>query len=227
MEPDFFFLPGVVSASFCAQRANAQRTLNKVLRRTLRDAAQGVRGSPKHTRTLDLFDDAVVRESVRLAAVAMPFVVASMASTASTGATGDAPWRCEQERERLWRSVRAVCRAFNETMLRAEATLYQAWFASLPAQIRQTSQVVFCGQNRSGWLVAVALLQKRVNRRPQEWKREVEQTYITYHQCVRVRSAKGRTDVAFLFETVCAQLAARGLYVELPSWETRRWNELQ
>lgn len=222
-EPEYFFEPGFESASFCEQRAKAQRTLNGILRRTLQAAASGVRGSAKPAPpSIELFNDAVVEPRVRLIAVAMPFVVAAMASC-----DAGAPWRSEQERGRLWRSVRAVCRAFNATLLQAEATLYQAWFAALPAQVRTTrSQVLFCGQNRSGWIVAIATLQKQINRRPQEWKTEVEQTYLTYHQCVRVHEAKGRTDVTFLFETVCAQLAARGLYVKLNEWETRRWNEL-
>ena len=83
--------PAPLDNQCCGARRqlSTNRTLNGILRRTLQAAASGVRGSAKPAPpSIELFNDAVVEPRVRLIAVAMPFVVAAMASC-----DAGAPWR--------------------------------------------------------------------------------------------------------------------------------------
>jgi hypothetical protein len=227
---EFFFFPGAVSPSFSAQRATAQRALNRLLRDTAvaEKTMAPVENEPRCARRLDIFS-ADVDASTRLCAVAMPFVLASMAPVDPANWRRCAvPWAAEEARDRQWRTLRAVCRAFNETILAAEGLLWSAWFDSLPRTVREKPRVVFCGAGRRAWFVAVAMLQKSWNGRPQEWQREVQNTYQTYDQAVarlRSRSERDRAGVEFLFVTIVAQLKSRGLYVKTTDYR-RAWDEL-
>jgi hypothetical protein len=215
-KPDFFFLPGKLSPSFKAQKVAAQRACAKILKDNLVAVVQGapVESEPRGAPPIDLFG-AAVSARTRLIAAAMPFVLAHIGASLKTPRSS-LTWAVEEARDQLWKSVRSVCRAFNTTILQAEPMLWMACFSALPREIREHRQVAFAGSGRRAWYVAMARVQKSVNRRPQEWRGEVLITYQTYWQCVARLRARGRaTDgVEFLFETVVQQLKARGLFVQ-------------
>jgi hypothetical protein len=219
-KPDFFFLPGQPSPSFKAQRVAAQRACAKILKDNLVAVAQGapVESEPRGAPLVDMFGAAVPART-RLMAVAMPFVLAHIGASLKTSRRS-LTWAVEQARDQLWKSLRSVCRAFNTTILQAEPMLWMACFSALPTEIREHRQVAFAGSGRRAWFVAMARVQRGVNRRPQEWQGEVLITYQTYWQCVARLRARGRStetdrdSIEFLFDTVVQQLKARGLFVQ-------------
>lgn len=229
---NYFFHPGVRSPSYRAQRTAANRILNeKIAECVLAPADRRLRAG-KHVPTMDLFEKKV-SSRVRSMAFAMPLVVASMAADCLVLQSPDAvPLDREFQRRRLWRSLRLVCRAFNEVMLINANMLWLAWFEALPAFYRlraDVRHVLRCSHERA-FAYVVCKMQKSWNKKNAKlWLHETCATYDCYFQCRRAleRGRGSRNDGAeFLFMQVCEQLEARGLYVNVSNSADWPWNEL-
>jgi hypothetical protein len=227
---NYFFHPGVRSPSYRAQRQAANGLLNDQITQCLEAAKRPRVRAPKHEPTMDLFDKKV-SQRVRVMAVAMPMVLASLAGDCLVvpGGAG-VPLEREFARRALWRSLRLVCRAFNEMILVNKNMLWQAWFDALPAFYRARGDVRFvlrCSHERAFTFV-VCMMQRYWNRKnTKQWLTETLATFECYRACRRVLESRSpNAGAEFLYTQVCAQLEERGLYVEVPHADAWPWNEL-
>jgi hypothetical protein len=226
---NYFFHPGVRSPSYGAQRQAANGLLNAQIGECIGAAKRPRVRAPKREPTMDLFDKKV-SQRVRIMAFAVPMVVASMAADCLATPNGaGVPLEREFARRALWRSLRLVCRAFNELMLINTNMLWQAWFDALPAFYRQRGDVRFvlrCSHERA-FAYVVCKMQKSWNKKnAKQWLTETVATFECYRACRRALVRSRNPGTEFLFAQVCAQLEQRGLFVDVPDAADWPWNEL-